>query len=420
MPARMQLRRLRTRRTFLVILLTCLALGLGGPNAWAWYHMRSARSALTRFHPEVARHHLDDCLKVWSGSATAHLLASRAARQEGDFEAAVRHLHACQTIAGGTSDDITLEWALLQAAAGNAREVEEYLQWRLDQNPDLAALVWEALAEGYIRVYRILDALALLDHWIKLEPDNLRALELRGLAYQNGKSSYKGAADFRRVIEIDPDRVGTRWRLILCLIEMGAYDEALPHLERIERERPDDIEVQVRLARCLNMLGRAPEARRLLDDVLASHPQHGLALRTRGQFALSDQRPDLAESLLRQAVDAWPNDYQTHYFLTQALQQQSKLTEAREALKIAEAVKSRSERLGEMRSRTLSERPLDPALHYEMSVLLTRAGHPDAAVRWLQSALSLDPDYKPARAALADYYESIGDAARAAEYRSSP
>src|SRR5262249_40108222 len=171
---------------------------------------------------QAAQAHLTACLRVWPGSTQAHLLASRAARQCGDHAEADRQLRVGQRLLGGSSEDVALEWALLQAAGGNVREVEEFLQRRLEQEPELAPLVWAALTEGYVRIYRILDALACLDHWLQVDPDNLRARELRGLAYQNGKSAHKGAEDFRRVLEQDPTRDETRWRLVLCLLDMGS------------------------------------------------------------------------------------------------------------------------------------------------------------------------------------------------------
>lgn len=376
---------------------------LAAPHAWAWYQLRSAQKALAHFKPETAQSCLTRCLKVWPSSVQAHLLASRAARQIGDFDDADRELRACQRLLDGTSEEVALEWALLQAAAGHSQDVEEFLQRRANQSPELAPLVWEALTEGYIRVYRILDALACLDHWLRLDPDNLRALELRGLAYQNGKSAHKGALDFQRVLAKDAARDSTRWRLVLCLLDMGSYDEALAHLERIAQARPDDPEVLVRLARCHNMMGHGEQARQLLDAVLQAHPHHELALRTRGQFALADQLPAQAEVWLRQAAERWPNDYQTQWLLFQALQQQpNKTAEANAQLRKAEEVKERAERLGDLRSRKLSEQPLDPALHCEMGVLLIRAGHQSTGEAWLQRALILDPDYQPARTALAD------------------
>lgn len=417
MPGRWLLRRLSSKRLLVVLLATGLVLGLGGRQAWAWYQLRAARDALARHHPDAARDHLARCLKVWPHSESALLLDSRAARQSGDLEEADRRLRACQRLHGGTSDEIALEWALLRATGGAPGEVEEYLQRRIEQEPELAPLVWEALAEGYIRLYRILDAVACLDQWLRLDPDNLRALELRGMAYQNGKSARKAADDFHRVIVADPTRSATRRRLVNCLLDMGSYEEALPHLEYLRQEKPNDPDVQVRLARCQNMLGRGEQARQLLDAVLAKHPENLLALRTRGQFALADGRPGEAEDWLRRAVRAAPEDYLANHLLFRALQQQDKGDEARAQLRKAETIKDRVERLGELRSRKLSVQPLDPALHYEMGVLLLRGGHKAVGESWLLSALALDPDYRPAHAALADYYQSQGDSSRAAEHR---
>ena len=67
-------------------------------------------------------------------------------------------------------------------------------------------------------------------------------------------------------------------------------------------------------------------------------------------------------------------------------------------------MKERQERLGEPRSREMSMRPHDPALHCLMGVLLDALGYSDVAEKWLFSALNEDPDYRPAHAALADFY----------------
>src|SRR5258708_39694328 len=122
------------------------------------------------------------------------------------------------------------------------------------------------------------------------------------------------------------------------------------------------------------MLGRPAEARQVLDGILAKHPDHAAALRARGQFALADRNPAEAERWLRQSVAIAPHDYQAQWLLYQALHQGDKRDEAREQLQIAEEVKDRTERLGELRSRKLAERPLDPNLHYEMSMLLIQIG----------------------------------------------
>ena len=407
-------------RSWRVLLLLTIAVAAGvfvAPHARAWYRLRAARSALARYHPEEAAPLLASCLLVWPNDAEARLLASRAARQTGDLAEADRQLRLCQSLLGAGSKEVALEWALLQSVGGNSREVEEFLQRRAEQDADSRPLIWEALIEGHTRVYRILDALALADHWLQVDPDNVRAHELRGLAFQHGKSAHKGTEDLQRAIELDPTRDATRWQLVLGLLDMGHYGESLKHLDHLEKRRPDDPEIQIRIARCHNLLGDSALARQLLDAVLEAHPENGLALRTRGQFALADRQPEQAERWLRRAEEVWPNDYQVHWLLFQSLQQQGKEEEVKAQLAATEKIKERAERVGELSSRKLSERPLDPALHYEMGVLLLRNGNASAGKGWLLSALNLAPDYRPAHAALADQYRREGDETRAEEHR---
>ena len=77
------------------------------------------------------------------------------------------------------------------------------------------------------------------------------------------------------------------------------------------------------------------QARELLVAMLEQTPRHGLALRTRGQFALADGQPEQAERWLRRATEVWPNDYQSHFLLGRALQEQRKTDEAKARLAAA-------------------------------------------------------------------------------------
>lgn len=410
------IQRLKRPRFLIRLAIALVAIGLAVPHAAAAWQYRAALRDLDRFHPEEARRRLETCLAVWPKLESVRRLASRASRQAGDLEGADEQIHLAQRLNGGTSDEIAFEWALLQAADGNVRIVEDYLQKQADARPEDAGLVWEALAEGYLRSFRILDAMACLEHWLTSSPDNVRALELRGRTFIVGKGVKRGSDDLRRVLELDPTRVDARLRFTRALLDLGSYGEAVPHLELLMKSRPDDPEVPVRLARCFNMLDRKPEARRLLEDVVAKHPDDALALRTLGQFALSEGRAGDAEAYLRRAAAGLPNDYTANWFLYEALRQQSK-PEAATQLKVAEQVRDRSERIGELRSRKMAEQPLEPGLHVEMASLLQRSGQPEAAAGWLQSALLLDPNFKPAHAALAEHYSKTGKLDLAEEHR---
>jgi len=404
----------RRRAKWLAVALALLA--AAAPNVWAWAQLRSGRAALEAHRPDAARRALEGCARVWGFRPSVRLLACRAAWQSGDPEGAIRELRAAQRRTGATADT-ALEWALTAASAGELGETEQFLQQQMDARPDLAPLAWEALALGYLRVYRTRDAMTGLNFWLARDPDNVRALDLRGQTYVVGKGVVRGCEDYRRVLERDPARADTRRRLADGLIALGGYEEAVTHLELLRRADPTDAGLAARLARCYALLGRGDEARALLAPVLAAHPDDGPALRTLGQVELVTGRAGAAEAPLRRAAALLPNDYHAQQLFFQALQQQGKTDEARAQLKGAEAVRERAERVGELTSRRLAENPLDPALHFEMGKLLLESGTPDVAEQWLLTALRLDPGHRAAHAALAGLYAARGDAARADRHR---
>jgi tetratricopeptide (TPR) repeat protein len=411
--------RVITNRWFLRCLIIVVVVGIAAPQLWAWSRLRNARAALARYHPEEARRELDSCRKVWGWGDSQHLrlLACRAAWQDGDLEVAVEELRQAQRLAGRATDETAFEWALIQASAGHVRDVEEFLQKRALNSAEAAPVVWEALSVGYLRLYRSLDAMACVNRWLKDDPNNVRALELRGATFVTGKGLVKGAEDYRRVLGIDPKRSKTRWQLVGCLLNLGGYDEAAEHLEWLSRESPNNNEILPRLARCYFLLNRSDEGRRLLENALNKDPDNGLCLRTLGQLELTEGRRPQAEQLLRRAVVSLPTDYQSNWLLFQALQQQGKTQQAKEQLALSERIKERNEQFSELTSRKLPDNPLDPGLHYEMGTILMRGGNTAAGLQWLQSALELDPAHQPSHAALAEYYEQAGEKSKAAEHR---
>lgn len=141
-----------------------------------------------------------------------------------------------------------------------------------------------------------------------------------------------------------------------------------------------------------------------------------MALRVRGEVELAAD-PAAAETWLRKSIAAFAFDYQAHFLLSQALSRQNKESEAQQQRITADDLKDRSERLGDIMARRMSIHPHDPALHVEMGKLLISLGEKDVGHGWLQTALQKDPAYRPAHAALAEYYQDAGDAPQAAVHR---
>jgi tetratricopeptide (TPR) repeat protein len=391
-------------KRLLVVLLLLPIGGVLAAQAYAWCERRAGRAALEGYRTAEARARLDACLRLWPADQSAHLLSARAARRAGDYDATRRHLRACETTEGKQSPNAVLEWALLNATEGNLLEVEEYLGERARKEPALAPLVWEALAEGNIRMYRTLSAMEIIDGWLRVEPDNPRAHFLRGNAFRQG-NPVKAVPDYRRAVELLPDDDEARWWLAVSLQEAGQFDEALRHLEVLRDRGWPDRDLRPRLARSLDKLGRTDEARALLDADLAADPDHPLARCVRGQLEFAAENYESAERDYRQAVGVRPQDYQSRFALVQCLRHQGKEADARQEEDAAEKLKERQERLGELRGREMSMHPHDPALHCRMGVLLDALGYTDVAEKWLYSALNEDPDYRPGHAALADFLE---------------
>lgn len=397
------------------------AVAVAALQGYAWWQLREAKAALAADRPAAARQCLDRCAAVWPwGNRTdVWILSARTSRKDGDLGAAMDALRTARRTAGETSPELAFEWAMLQSADGNVAEVADYLQQQADADPARQRDVWEATAEGYLAVYRANDAYTVCQQWVTKFPDDLRAKELRGYAaiQGRGRGLRVGADDLAEVLQKDPSRTKTRAVRATALLDLGDFDEAIPELERLVREQPEQPDHKVRLARCLNMSDRQDEATELLDAVLRDHPDHGPALRTRGQFALTDTNPADAERWLAKAAEVLPNDYQTQFLYSQALQQAGKGQAADAQLKRANEVRERATQLTELRTRRLAERPLDPSLYTEMGRLLMASGNSTQGVRWLEAAIGLEPTYRPAHAALADHYEKVGQPQLAAEHR---
>lgn len=404
-------------RSLTLAVLLVVATTLAAPNGTAWYHFQRAKSLLAQGRTREAQLHLAACQRVWPDRVSVLLLSARAARQAGDFTAADRHFHTLRRLKSDSSPERTFEWALHRAAQGDLGLTEAFLRPKIHLASEEGPLACAALAEGYLRNYRGPEALQVLDVWQERQPDNIYQMKLRGDVWRQSEALVKAAECYRRVLHLDSDhREARRW-LALCLLDGTGPAEALPYLEQMYTEFPEDIESCTHLARCRAQLGQKEQARILLEGVLTSHPNHVVALRTLSQIHLQDGRLSAAESLLRRALRAAPRDYKVHGLLHQVLQQQGRIEEAEaqhEQVRILEA----RWKLYRKIARDLAEHPQDPELQCELGASLLQLGYEDLGLRWLLSAVNEDPRSRRGHELLARWYEDHRDADRAA-YHSS-
>jgi tetratricopeptide (TPR) repeat protein len=395
------------------------ALAAGGLEGWAWYHFREAnrlaeRQQYSRAHAEYAR-----SLQVWRWSASTHLLAGRAARRAGLYAEADRHLAECQRLQGGSSDPsvpLALERLLLQAQTGELREVEGVLWDASAKKGPETPLILEALARGYLRVLRLGMAQSCVEKLLQLEPENIEALVIRGWIREGAGDSILAAKDYRRALEVDPEREDIR----LSLARLLAHDkpeEARGHFEYLMTRQPDHPDVLLGLAQTYRALGQPDKARPLLDTLLAKDPGNSRGLTELGVLSAADN-PAEAEALFRKAIAADPANKDAHYQLYLCLAQQSgREAEAAAELATQKRVVADLTRLAEIAGKEMTARPNDPDLCYEMGMIYLRYGKPDQGIFWLHSALNLDPTHQPSHQALYDHYLKTGERDKAEQHR---
>jgi tetratricopeptide (TPR) repeat protein len=393
------------RRLWVAVVLVGLVAAAG---AWVWphlqacYHFRAAHTELQRYHTPQAVRHLQVCLRVWPRDPDVLLLAARAARRARSYAEAEHLLEMYQQIRG-LDNALTLEQLLLSAE----RRVDQVAElcWRHveEGHPD-TPLILEALTRGYLRQYRLVEARRCLDHWLQSQPDNPQALCLEGLFHLDyGHARSAAEASYRRAVQVDSDNEEARQGLAVALLDGRNYAEAAEHLEYLRRCQPDNLSVQVGLAECRDAVGDEDEAVRLVDGVLARQPEFAPAAALRGRLALKGGQPAEAEAWLRQAVIRNPIDHRARYNLILALHASGKEEEAQQEQQHLQQIEEDVARFNEIVTKELVQRPRDPALHCALGQLLLRGGQREEGLRWLQSALRLDPQHAPARQALEAY-----------------
>ncbi|HEV3120160.1 MAG TPA: tetratricopeptide repeat protein [Gemmataceae bacterium] len=411
----------RKRLMWPAALVVFLALGLylAYPHVVAEYHYRAARKALQGRQFMEARAHVDVCLRTWPRSAASQLLAAQIARRAGFFEEADRRLTSADHL-DGPIEQIKLERTLLQVQQGGLTEMSEALLLRYVQHDHHAesALILEALSQGCIRVFRNDSALKYLGMVLEMQPHDAHVLFTRGWVHDRMYNWESAQEDYAAVLEIDPDNKDALLRLAQALANLGKPQEAVDRFTALLERHPDEVAASFGLAQQLSKLGRFDQAQKILDDLAAKLPRKLEVLLGHGQLELNRGNPAAAESWLRRALEADPHDSQTNDALYRCLQALKKTREAEAQLKRLELIRKDLERLNALNEQ-IQMNPYESGLplRLEVAQIFFRNGQDREGLIRLDGALRLDPNYRPALEALADYYEKKGDTIRAREYR---
>jgi tetratricopeptide (TPR) repeat protein len=334
-------------RIALIVLLLLLA-GAGayraGLHFWGGYHYRAAEQALDRRDFTEAASHLKKCLDASPDNPAWRLAAARTARRQGEYALALDHLSVYQQ-KGGPEEALALERKLLVMQQGDLTHMDPLLS-SCEERPQAAETpaILEAVIQGTQNGLRAAAAAGkptparyaararqAADLWLRLRPgpaDQVQGLVWRTHFLLLDQDRPGAVADLRKAVELAPGHFDARLQLAE-LVSQTNPREAADHLETLRRRFPEDNRVRFPLGLVRRSLGQLDEARQLLDDVLASEPDHAPALVARGQIALDTQQPAEAERWLRRAWTLEPHEPETNLALGHCLKMLGRAEEAK-------------------------------------------------------------------------------------------
>jgi tetratricopeptide (TPR) repeat protein len=378
---------------------------------------QKAQSALERYDFSTARKHLQSCLRLRPDRFRFCFMAARTARRAGCYDEAQEHLEHCEDLTAGEDNLTLLESTLLRAQRGEVAAVESLLWSLVEKDHPEKVIVLEALARGYIQVYCLPLADTCLKRLLKEAPDHAEAWSWRAAIYDMLGHRSEAQQYYERALELRPDDDACRLRLVAFLQHANRVKEVLPHLQQLYEKQPNNPDVLLGLARYYRSTDQPGRARELLGRALDIQPDHAQALVEQARVDILEKRLARAEACLRKALAADPSDKAVNYLLYQCLEKAGKTTAARRQwgkVKVLERDLNRTETI---LSYDLAKDRRNPDLYWELGQIFSRHGRPDRGLFWYQHALTLNPLHRRTHLALAAYYQSAGQPAKAAVHR---
>ncbi len=382
-----------------------VVLAVGGWVGWGEVatarRLQAADEAAGRRDFPAARRLLDDALRADPSSGRVLFEAARAARRDDDPLAA-RVLLDAAAKSGWPAEAISWEKTLSAAQEGGFAAVADKLRQAVAAAPDHpdTDLIREVLVPALLARFEMTEAYRLLTDWVARRPADVKP---RLWLFDVGRKlllPQVALEQARAAAELAPDDPAARAAAGDILIENHQPAEARPHFDWLLARDPADPKALLGLARCLRELGETAAAAATLDRLLAARPNDPKALAERGYCDLTDGRPAVAAERLGKAAERAGYDPDLLYNLALALDQCGRPAEAaavrdRRAKAEADLVELKDV------TKAVAADPRNPALRHKAGVLMLRNGQAAEGVRWLESALTEDPKYGPAREALA-------------------
>jgi tetratricopeptide (TPR) repeat protein len=390
---------------------------LAGTGGYAIYSWHTAKKEVAEYRIEEAKQHLRFCLFLRPNNIAVNLLAARAARLDGEFDEAEKHLSKCLKLAKGSTEEIQVEYLLMRVQRGEEDEVAPELLQYVEGGYAESKLILETLAHAYMRNMRSGMAFTCLSMRIDLDPGDYQPYEWRGWVLEKLNDWGGAIKDYAKALDLNPKLTSARLRLAELQLEHTNIEEAAANLELLASQFPDRADVKARLGQCRFVQGDSESARPLLEAAVKELPNDSPLLIHLSKLEMQSQNWTQAEHWLRHALEIDPTDLEARFNLVGCLEHAGKRKEAdaeRERHRNDSAVLLRVSKI----LQTDAEHPSrDPDALYEVGSVFLMVNNTRVGLWWLNRVLKLNPNHQATHKTLAEYYEKKGDKELAAQHR---
>jgi tetratricopeptide (TPR) repeat protein len=394
------------RRWIFVSVGVLVGLMVAGDRVYLWWQITVARQTLASGHPDVAITLLERTAAFAPDNAEVQYLLAVAERRFGHLDRVSTPLRRAARL-GWPKDDIERQSLLVLAQNGDIDEHDGRLKSIMlrEVADDVAEEIYEALAIGYLKTYRLKEAWECLNAWSNWQPQAIFPKIWRADICHRINNRPGEESEYRAILAIDSKHCETRRRLADLLKDSNRVDEARQEYERCLQSNAATSEVLIGLAECHRRLAQMPSAISLLkqaQDQNLSAVQNASVLFELGQIAAEEGRFHEAIAKLDEATRLAPYQASIWYSLSQAHARTGDEVRSRELLERSERIRSQSLRAEEI-TQQLLKTPNNAELRYEIGKIMMDLGMKKEGAGWLQTVIQIQPDHRLALEALAEY-----------------
>jgi tetratricopeptide (TPR) repeat protein len=276
------------------------------------------------------------------------------------------------------------------------RAIFEY-QEALDAD-SMSPTIYVALAQDYVLLGKVSQAMELLDKALEINPNHKSALELQAGLLLNAQKWSEALPLYERLAKLDTTEVEYPYQLMRLYLQKGDFEHAAAMYQRLVSLQGESRQLLLQMSTALLLSDEPQRAVPYLERVFELDSTDAAAIYTLGTLCLQRKDTACAQTDFERAVQLRPDV--ARFWMGLAI------------LHMDQGDYSRAcDLLGKATARI----PTDPGLWNLLGTCQNQLGKTDEAITSLEETLSLDSTNYPALGVLALIYDKMDSTRKVAE-----